>query len=65
MSDEDLIGKAESWDAVWKQLKEHNPRFYLADGTGLDCVLAEIRRLQKNDTRLSFGIEPKETPPCA
>ena len=42
--------KAESWHAVWTQLKVGNPVFFEAEGTGLECTLAEIRRLQKIDT---------------
>jgi hypothetical protein len=34
------------WKAVWAQLKQHNPKFFEAAGTGMECVLMEIRRLQ-------------------
>ncbi|MDB6104094.1 MAG: hypothetical protein JWO52_4093 [Gammaproteobacteria bacterium] len=37
------------WKAVWAQLKQHNPKFFEAAGTGMECVLMEIRRLQALD----------------
>jgi hypothetical protein len=62
--------KVKAWDKVWEQLKVGNPVFFEAEGTGVECALAEIRRLQKIDglynakcdetVRLKFRINELE-----
>ena len=37
------------WRAVWDQLRAHRPQFAERCDPELDCVLAEIRRLQALD----------------
>jgi hypothetical protein len=49
--------KAHAWNKVWSQLKIGNPVFFEAEGTGLECALAEIRRLQSAESTLNIVRE--------
>ena len=45
-------GKEAAWHAVWEELKKHHPKFFEVEGSGIECVIKEIQRLQALDRRV-------------
>jgi len=50
-------GKEAAWHAVWEELKKHHPKFFEVEGSGIECVIREIQRLQALD-RAAADVSP-------